>query len=236
MGERPTQSRKRGQGGNSPLAGSRGGAPLWGLGQRPNCCSSNPLKKRSQQGAGSEASLPATLRIRRCAPKLHNPPLAHCRAKWVRPSISHFLFNNATFEMQGFRLCGGDAEFASRPLNPFGVHSPCFLFFPAACLFLRQADSHRWTQWGIGAVVAAVGILPVRAFRRIPANFLPLNQPASCRPPLGLRTAKSPPFFIGKILSNYLPNVSEYDKILSERNQLRQVRTVHEKGDFFDDS
>jgi len=44
------------------------------------------------------------------------------------------------------------------------------------------------------------------------------------------------PLFIGKILSNYLSNVSEYDKIPSERNQLRQVRTVYEKGDFFDDS
>lgn len=121
---------------------------------------------------------------------------------------------------------------AHRPLRRV---LPCFLFFPAACLFLRHADSHRWTRWGIGAVAAAVGILPARAFRRIHANFLPLNQPASCRPPLGLRTAKSP-FFIGKILSNYLSNVSEYDKILSERNQLRQVRTVHEKGDFFDDS
>lgn len=94
--------------------------------------------------------------------------------------------------MQGFRHCGGDAGFASRPLAPFDVHSPCFLFFPAACLFLRQADSHRWTRWGIGAVAAAIVILPSRAFRRIPANFLPLNQPASCRPPLGLRTAKSP--------------------------------------------
>lgn len=120
-------------------------------------------------------------------------------------------------------------------LRPLRRVLPCFLFFPAACLFLRQADSHRWTRWGIGAVAAAVEILPACAFRRIPANFLPLNQPASCRRPLGLRTAKSP-LFIGKILSNHLSNVSEYDKILSERNQLRQVRTVHEKGDFFDDS
>ena len=133
MGERPTQSRKRGQGGNSPLAGSRGGAPLWGLGQRPNCCSSNPLKKRSQQGAGSEASLPVTLRIRRCAPNLLYPPLAHCRAKWARPSISHFLFYNATFEMQGFRHCGGDAGFSSRPLDPFGMcsHVSCFFLLLA---------------------------------------------------------------------------------------------------------
>ena len=75
MTKHSTQSRERGQGGDFipfhlPLAGSRGGAPLWDLGQRPNCCSSNPLKKRSQQGAGSEASLPVTLRIRRCAPQL----------------------------------------------------------------------------------------------------------------------------------------------------------------------
>ena len=84
MEERPTESRGGVKGG-FPLAGSRGGAPLWGLGQRPNCCSSNPLKKRSQQGAGSEASLPVTLRIRRCAPNLLYPLLAHCRAKWARP-------------------------------------------------------------------------------------------------------------------------------------------------------
>ena len=31
------------------LAGSRGGAPWWGLGQRPNCSSSNLLKENSQQ-------------------------------------------------------------------------------------------------------------------------------------------------------------------------------------------
>jgi hypothetical protein len=45
-------------------------------------------------------------------------------------------------------------------------------------------------------------------------------------------SAQQNPPPIGKILSNRLSNVSEYDKILSERNHLRQVRTVHEKGDF----
>ena len=38
----------------------KGQRPLWGLGQRPNCSASNLLKGRSQQGAGSEASLPVT--------------------------------------------------------------------------------------------------------------------------------------------------------------------------------
>ena len=59
MGERPTQSRKRGQGGNSPLAGSRGGAPLWGLGQRPNCSTGDQYAKRAQQRR-RQRSVPAS--------------------------------------------------------------------------------------------------------------------------------------------------------------------------------
>ena len=46
----------------------KGQRPLWGLGQRPNCSTSNLLKRKSQQGAGSEASLPVTSRSRRSAP------------------------------------------------------------------------------------------------------------------------------------------------------------------------
>ena len=64
----------------------KGQRPLWGLGQRPNCFSSSLLKGRSQQCAGSEASLPVTSRSRRSAPKLLYQPLAPCRAKWARPN------------------------------------------------------------------------------------------------------------------------------------------------------
>ena len=67
------------------LAGSRGGAPLWGLGQRPNCSKGDHSKGKVNKGAGSEASLPVTLRSRRSAPKLLYPLLAHCRARWARP-------------------------------------------------------------------------------------------------------------------------------------------------------
>ena len=79
MTKRPTESRGGVKGGDFvpfrlPLAGSRGGAPLWGLGQCPNCSSFNLLQGKSQQGAGSEASLPVTLRSRRSAPKLLFPP------------------------------------------------------------------------------------------------------------------------------------------------------------------
>ena len=63
---------KRGQGAIAPCR-VKGQRPLWGLGQRPNCSASNLLKGRSQQGAGSEASLPVTLRVRRRALKLLFP-------------------------------------------------------------------------------------------------------------------------------------------------------------------
>ena len=63
---------KRGQGAIAPCR-VKGQRPLWGLGQRPNCSASNLLKGRSQEGAGSEASLPVTLRVRRRALKLLFP-------------------------------------------------------------------------------------------------------------------------------------------------------------------
>ena len=73
--------------------GSRGNAPCgvqrrrlwWGLGQRPNCSASDQSKRKSQQGAGSEASLPVTSRFLRSAPKLLFPTPMLCRARWARP-------------------------------------------------------------------------------------------------------------------------------------------------------
>ena len=64
MTKRPTESR----------GGVKGRRSLVGFGQRPNCSSFNLLQGKSQQGAGSEASLPVTLRSRRSAPKLLFPP------------------------------------------------------------------------------------------------------------------------------------------------------------------
>ena len=46
------------------------------------------------KGAGSEASLPVTLRSRRSALKLHIRPLTYCRARWARPtSMGNDLFS-----------------------------------------------------------------------------------------------------------------------------------------------
>ena len=57
MVAKPTQSREGVKGG-FPLAGSRGGAPLWGLGQRPNCSVDDQLQGSRQQRR-RQRSIPA---------------------------------------------------------------------------------------------------------------------------------------------------------------------------------
>ena len=68
-----------------PLAESRGGASGGVWGNAPTVPRPTNSKEIANKGAGSEASLPVTLRVRRRAPKLLYPLLAYCRAKWARP-------------------------------------------------------------------------------------------------------------------------------------------------------
>ena len=89
--EKSTQSRERGQGGTSSLfvcpLRSPEAAPLVGFGATPQLFLDKSIQREQPtKGAGSEASLPVTLRVLRRAPKLHIRPLAHCRAKWARPT------------------------------------------------------------------------------------------------------------------------------------------------------
>ena len=84
MEEKPTQSRE-GVKGQLPLAESRGGASGGVWGNAPTVPRVTSMPNALNKGAGSEASLPVTLRSRRSAPKLLYPLLAHCRAKWARP-------------------------------------------------------------------------------------------------------------------------------------------------------
>ena len=84
MEETPTQSRNGVKGG-FPLAGSRGSAPCGVWGNAPTVPRPTNPKEASNKGAGSEASLPVTLRSRRSAPKLLYPTSMQCRAKWARP-------------------------------------------------------------------------------------------------------------------------------------------------------
>ena len=69
-----------------PLAESRGGASGGVCGNAPTVPRQTYSKGTVNKSAGSEASLPVTLRVLRRTPKLHIRPLAHCRAKWARPT------------------------------------------------------------------------------------------------------------------------------------------------------
>ena len=72
MKARPIQSRK-GVKGQLPLAGSRDSAPCGVWGNAPTVSRPTNSKEAANKGAGSAASLPLTLRVRRRAPKLLFP-------------------------------------------------------------------------------------------------------------------------------------------------------------------
>ena len=84
---------KRGQGGDFvpfrlPLAGSRNSVPCGVWGNAPTVPRATSMPNALNKGAGSEASLPLTLRVRRRAPNLLIPTPMLCRAKWARPDSS----------------------------------------------------------------------------------------------------------------------------------------------------
>ena len=93
---RPTQSREGVKGGLRPFSSApcrvKGQRPLWGLGQRPNGCSCDQLCKSTQScptSAEQRSAFSAAVvisRVLRRAPNLLFRPLAHCRAKWARPT------------------------------------------------------------------------------------------------------------------------------------------------------
>ena len=77
MKARPTQSRKGVKGDfvpfRLPLAGSRDIVPCGVWGNAPIVPRATSIANALNKGAGSEASLPVTLRVRRRAPKLLFP-------------------------------------------------------------------------------------------------------------------------------------------------------------------
>ena len=67
------------------LAGCRDSVPAGVWGNAPTVPRATSMPNALNKGAGSEASLPVTLRSRRSAPKLLYPTSMQCRAKWARP-------------------------------------------------------------------------------------------------------------------------------------------------------
>ena len=115
--ESSTQSRKGVKGKISPCR-VKGQRPLWGLGQRPNCFAGDHSKGTVNQGAGSEASLPVTSRVRRRAPKPLYQPSAHCRAKWARPSCWSFRHSGSFPKRRDFAPAGARRGLCAPPSTP----------------------------------------------------------------------------------------------------------------------
>nr|DAR78448.1 MAG TPA: hypothetical protein [Caudoviricetes sp.] len=73
-----------------PLAGCRDSVPAGVWGNAPTVPRTTSMPNALNKGAGSEASLPVTLRVLRRAPKLLYPTSMQCRARWARPTCWSF--------------------------------------------------------------------------------------------------------------------------------------------------
>ena len=85
MGSALKPGRQKRVKGQCPLRGQGAELPCGVWGNAPTVPRATSMPNALNKGAGSEASLPVTLRFRRSAPKPLHPQLAYCRAKWARP-------------------------------------------------------------------------------------------------------------------------------------------------------
>ena len=135
---RSSRDAKNGSRGNAPCR-VQGQRPCWGLGQRPNCSEGDQFKgNHHNKGAGSEASLPVTLRVLRRAPKLLYPTSMQCRAKWARPrsmTSDHSLSCPQAVVSPLRRRRGGNENRRSlrSPPTPLRSTPPCNWSLIAAC-------------------------------------------------------------------------------------------------------
>ena len=120
MKKKSTQSRGGVKGG-FPLAGSRDSVPCGVWGNAPTVSRPTNPKEAANKGAGSEASLPVTLRFLRSAPKLLYPSLAHCRVKWTRPRSWSFRHNRSFLQAGDFASAEATKGLSDRPLETFGA-------------------------------------------------------------------------------------------------------------------
>ena len=119
-----------------PLAESRGGASGGVWGNAPTVPRQIYSKKTANKGAGSEASLPVTLRFLRSAPQAALPTTCILSRRWARPtSIERSFFLLLVFFVAGGRACGRargqwkQTKSAVAPLDPFAVRSHVYCFF-----------------------------------------------------------------------------------------------------------
>ena len=123
MKKRPTQSRGGVKGG-SPLRGQGAELPCGVWGNAPTVFRALSSKGTVNKGAGSEASLPVTLRVLRRAPQAAFPTSMLCRARWARPNCWSFRHSCAVNQECFFPNAGisplrrRQGGFAVAPLTP----------------------------------------------------------------------------------------------------------------------
>ncbi len=126
---------KRGQGAIAPCR-VKGQRPLWGLGQRPNCWSGRSTqRKKSTKGAGSEASLPVTLRVLRRAPQAALPPRVREEPKnrlpvWDSPLKDYTISRMEKAQADGAGESGNSITPCSTRSSAFRVHPAPFRRLP----------------------------------------------------------------------------------------------------------
>ena len=109
-----------------PLRRVKGQRPLWGLGQRPNCSSSNLFKGRSQ-AKSRQRSVPRPNFARpqtRPQAALFNVYAVSRRWRDRTACLSDMA---ACFRKQGFRACGRESGALRSPPTPLRSAHPCSL-------------------------------------------------------------------------------------------------------------
>ena len=109
------------------LAGCRDSVPAGVWGNAPTVPRPTNPKEVTNKGAGSEASLPVTLRFRRSAPPSCSFQHLCCVAPNGRDHVAGLTTKAALLRKRGFRACGRDQramktdEVCGRPLETFGA-------------------------------------------------------------------------------------------------------------------
>ena len=113
------------------LAGCRDSVPAGVWGNAPTVPRATNSKEAANKGAGSEASLPVTLRVRRRASKLLFPTSVLCRARWARP-CSWSCDQSCSFPQAGISRLRARPEGFAVALWTASHALPCYLIFIVA--------------------------------------------------------------------------------------------------------
>ena len=133
MVKRSSRAAKNGSRGNAPC---RDSVPAGVWGNAPTVSLATNSKEAASKGAGSEASLPVPSRVLRRASKLLYPPLAHCRARWARPSCCSFQHSISFSIRRDFAPAGatrGQRKQTKSAIAPLTPSAPQLLGLSAAC-------------------------------------------------------------------------------------------------------